>query len=129
MTTKTAARLRPDLQRRLAEIRSLQPGWLEPDNPIPDPAGLDWLTDRLQSCFPEPELQPWLTATAAGNIALEWDFGDRCCSLEVNLQSRSGYWIAYADAAPEIDEGTRDLLTPQSWQSIADAVARQASAQ
>lgn len=129
MTTKPAARLRPDLQHRLAEIRSLQPGWLEPGNPIPDPAGLDWLTEHLQSRFPEPELQPWLTATATGNIALEWEFGDRCCSLEVNLQNRSGYWISYADAAPEIDEGTRDLLTPQSWQSIAAAVARQASAQ
>ena len=123
MTTETAARMRPDLRRRLAEIHRLQPSWLEPGNPVPDPTGLDWLTDQLQSYFPEPERQPWLTATAEGNIAMEWEFGSRCCSLEVDLKSRVGYWISYSDAAPEIEEGNRNLLDLEIWQSIAAAVA------
>ena len=56
---------------QIEKLRQLQPGWMEPDTPAPDPAGLDWFQRQWQRYYLDDAPAPVIFPTEEGNISVE----------------------------------------------------------
>lgn len=107
-----------DVDARLDRFRNLRDGWLEDGGVAPDHQGLDWLSSVFERYYPDDLQLPRTYPTAEGGVSLEWSAGKREIDIEVNLQNRTGKWIAFNKDSKRIDEEKElelDVLDSWKW--------------
>ena len=81
-----------DISLQLADIRTLEDGWLDGDGSAPSQSGVDWIESRLNRYLPADFPRPYLYPTAYGGIQVEWSIKSNDVSLEIDLDSHLGIW-------------------------------------
>jgi hypothetical protein len=106
-----------DIAAQIDELKLLTDGWLDGRGKAPDPGGLDWARELLETHLPDHVQLPHLYPTPDGGIQAEWNLHGIEISLELDLTERSGDWHEY-DSTPgaEVTE-TLDFREPGaiSW--------------
>ena len=109
-----------DMDSRLDEFRSVQDGWLEDGGVAPDHAGLDWLSVTFALHYPDDLPLPYTYLTADGGISLEWSFGTKDITVEIDIQTHKGEWYMYDNDTKSIaDEIQMDLDKQDCWAQLA----------
>lgn len=74
---------------QLEALATLKDGWMEGAGKAPMQADVDWLADQLVVTFPADLPVPFVCATPAGGVFLEWALGDWVVSAEFPLPART----------------------------------------
>ena len=105
-----------DVDSRLDEFRNVQDGWLKDGGVAPDHAGLDWLSKTLTTYYPADLPLPYTYLMADGGVSLEWSFGVKDVTIEVDIKTYKGEWYVYDSANKSIsDVLSLDLSEYDSW--------------
>ena len=100
-----------DVDSRLNEFKNVQDGWLKDGGVAPDHAGLDWLSKTITD-LP----LPYTYLMANGGVSLEWSFGAKDITLEVDIKTHKGEWYVYDSTSKSIsDVISLDLTTHDGW--------------
>lgn len=83
-----------DIAARLDEFRGLKNGWLDGKGFAPSKQGLDWLTQRFVTQYPDDLPLPYLYPTAEGGVQAEWSLAGCEISLEIDFATKMGEWHA-----------------------------------
>lgn len=103
-----------DIAARIDKLRLLTDGWLDGRGRAPDPGGLDWARELLETHLPDHEQLPYLYPTPDGAIQAEWSIGGTDISLELDLTKQSGDWHEYdSTSGAELTE-TLDFREPEA---------------
>ena len=81
-----------DLAARIDELKLLADGWLDGRGRAPDPGGLDWARELLETHLPDQLQLPHLYPTPDGGIQAEWSLRGTEISLDLDLEEQSGDW-------------------------------------
>lgn len=114
---------------RLAELRSLPPGWLDGEGaPLPE-SGVTWFDSVWGNHWPKDAPLPHIYPSIAGGIHLEWFSPKSSVTAEVDLTQRSAavhmHWSIPVDGsqgAANCAELMLDLEREFSWQALAALV-------
>ncbi len=106
-----------DISMRIAELKSLQAGWLDGVGESLDADGLDWLEDSLIAAFTNAPI-PKLSPTEEGGVICEWIGPDSHFDVEINLLEHSGEWSLLNRSSGEYLEGLFDLDDAFAWRVI-----------
>ena len=108
-----------DVDSRLDEFRSVQDGWLEDGGVAPDHAGLDWLSKTFATYYPTDLPLPHTYLMADGGVSLEWSFGMKDVTIEVDIKTYRGEWYVYDSTSKSIsDETSLDLTGRDGWSRV-----------
>jgi hypothetical protein len=117
-----------DIHARLDEIRILKDGWLDGMGYAPDPEGIGWLEDSIREHYdgnPLPRIYP----VPEGHILFEWTISNKAASLEIDVQTKSGYWHALDLLTKEDEDGQIDLSGAAGWGDLGDRLSKLQGAQ
>lgn len=110
---------------QVERLRQLRPGWLTPDTPTPDPAGLDWLQQQYEQHYPDDAALPALFPTEDGNVQAEWRLGRWGAELVTDLANHRGLWGTSLPQPPyQGEERTLNLDDPSDWNWLANRLAQ-----
>jgi hypothetical protein len=77
-----------DIDKRIAELGSLQKGWLDGEGLPIDPQGLKRLSELLRRLIDEDGFPgPYIYPTVEGGVQLEWSFGDWEVSAKLDFET------------------------------------------
>lgn len=110
------------IRQRILELAALPAEVL--DAPL-SKSGLAWLEAQLTRACIAGMPMPWIYPTPDGNVSLEWRFGSRVPSLEVNVVHRLGQFHTCDVASTDGDHDERsyddvDLHEPEGWELVAE---------
>ena len=105
-----------NITNQLSCMREMEDGWLGGAGKAPTHEGLTKLGDWFAMHFSFALTPPYLYPTAEGGVRAEWTFGRNEVSLNIDLDTLSGYWHTVDLATREDEENTLDLTEPSSWQ-------------
>lgn len=111
-----------DVSARLDEFRLLENGWLDGKGSAPSISGLNWLTDRFETLYPDSLPPPYLYPTAEGGIQAEWSVGGHDVSLEISLESHQGEWHDLELSTKDENQRELDLDAPGEWQWMTEQI-------
>ena len=115
-----------DVPAQLDDFRGMRAGWLDGEGLAPSQAGLDWLADRFDRCYPNDVPLPYLYPTPEGGVQAEWSLGTREVSLNVNLSTHRAEW-AWVDVLTDAEaERTLNLDDVADWNWFAAELRRMA---
>lgn len=122
-TTKTADTVDDpsDIFTQCESLLRLSDGWLDGEGKAPSKSGVHWVAEQIKSHFPS-EATPYLYPTLEGGVRAEWSAGDWEFSLEINLETRSGYWHALCMNDVTDEEQSLDLNRQDHWDWVRTAV-------
>lgn len=110
-----------DLAARIDELKLLADGWLDGKGRAPDPGGLDWARELLETHLPDHVQLPHLYPTPDGGIQAEWSLRGTEISLELNLEEQSGDWH---ELDPTSGEEVTEALSFSEPEAISWVVSR-----
>ena len=113
-----------DIAARLDEFRNLKPGWLDGKGFAPSTQGLDWLTTRFDTQYPEGLPLPFLYPTAEGGVQAEWSLNDHEISLEISFDTHQGEWHGLNLVGLEETTKTLNLDEAGDWQWLVAQVGQ-----
>lgn len=113
-----------DIGARLEEFKLLKNGWLEGKGRAPKNEHLDWLTEALESFYPDDLPSPYLYPTPEGGVQAEWTSGDLEASLEIDLGKRSAVWHLLNMETDDESEAEFDLSNQEDWGKLAELVKK-----
>lgn len=113
-----------DVPSRLDEFRNMRDGWLDGEGIAPARAGLDWLAESFERCYPDDAPLPFTYPTPSGGVQFEWSTGRQEISLEVDLQTRQSVWHRLDASTLSDDERELNLEETASWQWIGAQIVR-----
>ena len=118
-----------DVQARLDDLRHLKDGWADgiqhPSDwgngygKAPSHEGLDWLADKFTSEYPDDLPLPRAYPTPEGGVQMEWDKGNDAVIFEIDLDSRSAYWLWFDKGSDADDERHLNLSEMKTWEWLA----------
>lgn len=108
-----------DVPSRLDEFRALRKGWLDGDGLSFDSAGLDKLAAAFTNHYPDELPLPYTFPTETGGIQFEWLLKPVEASLEVDLETMSGWWHALNHETDVDAEESLDLSVTAGWARLA----------
>lgn len=111
-----------DIGARLEEFKLLKNGWLEGKGRAPKSEHLDWLTEALESSYPDDLPSPYLYPTPEGGVQAEWTNGDLEASLEIDLGKRSAVWHRLNMETDDELQAELDLSKNEDWAKLAELV-------
>lgn len=115
----------PNVPSRLKELTALQDGWLNGEGKALDKKGIRWFVGMFEKFFPDDLPLPYVYPTVEGNIQLEWTFGTRELSLEVDLKSHRGEWIVVEVKTGEEEEQYEiDLDKIEEWEKVCSSIRK-----
>ena len=114
---------------RLDEFRDMQDGWADgmqhPSDwgsgygKAPNHEGLDWLADKFTSEYPDDLPLPHTYPTPEGGIRMEWNKDNNAVIFEIDLESRSAYWLWFDEGSDADDERHLNLNDMKTWEWLA----------
>lgn len=78
-----------DMYLQIHQLKDLEPGWLEGDGEVPDPAALDWWGMLWEDYF-EDVPNGYLFPCEDGSIIVEWKIPQKAMNLQINLTQKKG---------------------------------------
>ena len=103
-----------DVPSRLDELRSLKDGWLDGEGKAPEPALLDWLSEKFDRDFPDALPLPHVYPTPEGGIQAEWSTSTREASLAIG-PNRSAEWRDLNLEQGKSNAESLDLGSASGW--------------
>lgn len=127
--TASLANTALNVSARLAELRSLPPGWLDGEGaPLPE-SGVTWFDSVWGNHWPKDAPLPHIYPSIDGGIHLEWFSPKSSVTAEVDLTKRSAavhmHWSIPVDGsqgAANCAELMLDLEREFSWKALAALV-------
>ena len=123
-----------NVRNRLAEFRKLQDGWADGLQHAGDwgsgygkalsHAGLDWLADTFEQCYPADIPLPYTYPTPEGGVQMEWSLEHYEVSLEIDLAQHIAEWHCTDMCSDRYFARDLDLTTSESWTWIAGEILR-----
>lgn len=113
-----------DVPSRLDEFRNMRDGWLDGEGIAPARAGLDWLAESFERCYPDDAPLPFTYPTPSGGVQFEWSTGGQEISIEVDLRTRQSVWHRLDMSTLSDDERELDLESAASWKWIGAQVVQ-----
>lgn len=111
-----------DVVLRLEELSALKPGWLDGRGTALPPQGLHWLADAFEHYYDTDLTLPYLYPTAEGDIRAEWSFDHHEVSLDVDLETKRGFFHALDLIAESDDEFQTALDSEDGWSVLNQAL-------
>lgn len=111
-----------DVAARLDEIRLLRDGWCDGQGVGFSASGLEWLSDSFEEHVPESVPLPYLYPTDSAGIRAEWSISDCDCSLDIDLDRKSGYWHNLNLKTDAENTRELDLSGPSGWEWVVGQV-------
>jgi hypothetical protein len=111
-----------DVPARLDELRLLRDGWFEGSGSAPSSAGIDWLSDKFTSSYPEDLPLPFVYPTFEGGLRLEWEFGSHDVTLDIDLAVHGANLHALDLSSDQEREGELNLDDPTAWTRLIDLI-------
>lgn len=108
----------PNVPSRLKELTALQDGWLNGEGKALDKKEIRWFVEMFERFFPNDLPFPYVYPTVEGNIQLEWTFGTCELSLEVDLKSHRGEWLAVDVETSEAEYYEVNLDEAEDWKKV-----------
>jgi hypothetical protein len=113
-----------DIRSRLEELQGLEDGWLEGRGIAPKATELEWFADAFEQRLPTDLQLPRLYPTEMGGLQAEWGSDSSDISLEIDLQSRMGFWhlLMLSDGT----DASRDLNldSDEDWKWLASQLTQ-----
>lgn len=106
-----------DVQWQLEGLAHLKEGWFEGQGVAYDRAQLKRL-DKLMGQHFTLEHPTYIYPMPHGGVSIEWENETFDISLEVDLQTLEGEYLAYNKTTKESDEEHFALATPKAWQKL-----------
>ena len=123
-----------NVRSRLDDFRKLQDGWADGlqyagdwgngYGKAPSHAGLDWLADMFDRCYPGDVPLPYTYPTPEGGVQMEWSLGNYEVSLEIDLARHIAEWHCTDMNSDRYFARDLDLTASESWSWIACEVQR-----
>lgn len=110
-----------DFGYQLAEIGELQPGWLDGQGGRFDKNQLRELSILFRENY-SLEKDPWVYPAQDGLLLAEWEKGDWRLSMEIELASLKGDFLALNIADNKELPMIFDLKAPDDWKKLCDAL-------
>jgi hypothetical protein len=104
-----------DIASRLADLKKIKDGWLDGAGRAPSHEGLDWLARVLKDRYPNYLPRPYAYPVPDGGVQLEWSARHEEMSLEVDLESRRGYWHSLDLKTSQEEERELSLTDDVDW--------------
>ena len=121
-----------DVPARLDEFRDMKDGWSDgmqhPSDwgsgygKAPSHEGLDWLAAKFTSEYPDDLPLPHTYPTPEGGIQMEWDKGNDAVIFEIDIDSRSAYWLWFDKDSDADDERHLNLSDMETWEWLASEI-------
>ena len=121
-----------DVPARLDEFRDMKDSgadgmqhpsdWGSGYGKAPSHEGLDWLADKFLGEYPDDLPLPHTYPTPEGGIQMEWDVGNDAVIFEIDLDSRSAYWLWFDKGSDEDDERRLNLNDIGTWAWLATEI-------
>lgn len=109
-----------DVLSRLAELRELQPGWLEGGGEALPDDGIHWLGERFETLFPDHLPLPYLYPTPDGGVQAEWSLPPAEISMEISLNDRTAEWHVLDLETNQSEEALLRLDEQEAWAFIVE---------
>ena len=106
---------------QIENMRHLKDGWLDGVGKAPSEHGLNWIAEQMDYYFSDGAT-PYLYPTPEGGIRAEWSLENQEASLEIDLESKSGYWHALDMSNGSDVEKTLDLNKQDAWKWVLAAL-------
>ena len=130
MQVETVSLIAPlDVPARLDAFRDMQDGWADgmqhPSDwgsgygKAPSHEGLDWLADKFTSEYPNDLPLPRAYPTPEGGVQMEWNRDNNAVTFEIDLESRSAYWLWFDEGSDADDERHLNLNDMETWEWLA----------
>lgn len=114
-----------DVPLRLEQIGLLRDGWLDGKGVAPQKDGLRWMAKVFDTNFDADLPLPHIYPTPEGGVQAEWNLGDWSVSLEIDLATKVGSYLALNlrnhDECSEVDF---DLSETEGWSQLNTAVKK-----
>ncbi len=111
-----------DIDFRLDELRQLQNGWMDGEGGKLSESGLDWLKTCFDRYFNLGVPIPYIYPRVDGGLSIEWTFPHHEISMEVDLDNKTGYWVALHSKGGEAEDRELNLETEEGWKWIVEQV-------
>jgi hypothetical protein len=108
-----------DLPSQLEELKVLKDGWYDGKGHAPPGSGLDWLASAINEHYTDDLPLPYIYPVAEGGVRLEWTFGSKDVSVEIDLRSHSGEWHSLNLDTDDEENRTLNLDLTEDWKWMA----------
>lgn len=100
------------------KMLSLENGWLDGEGQAPTAEGIEWLASMFKAHYPNAAPVPYAYPTVEGNIQVEWSLGAREITLEVDIETKKGFWHELNVETNSEYENDFDVNTQENWDWI-----------
>lgn len=110
-----------DMLLQIHELKDLEPGWLEGDGEVPDPAALDWWGILWEDYFggiPNGYLFP----CEEGDIIVEWKIPQRAMNLQIDLTKKRGRLFTMDKKTWEAENDYFDMDIPSEIKQLVQKI-------
>jgi len=107
----------------LKDLASLENGWLNGEGIGMDEERLIWIANIFESNDNPTLPHPYLYPTPSGGIQAEWSDDNCDISLEIDLQTKTGYYHSLHHDTGDIIEDRYDLTSDSDWQILNQQLA------
>lgn len=111
-----------DIAARIDELAIIEDGWLDGEGRAPSRDRLTDLKDLFETYFFGDLPLPFLLPTESGGVRAEWSTGVWESSLDIDLESMSGYWHTWNKENDEDSELDLNLDEEEGWDSLRNAL-------
>jgi hypothetical protein len=116
--------VRIDVEKRIQELRVLQPGWLDGEGKVPEPDDLQWLGQLLRRLIDEEGLpDAHIYPTAEGGAQLEWSVGEWEVSATLDFRGKKTFMFAAHTKGDIFNEAELDQAQAAHARQIASFVS------
>ena len=108
-----------DVHAQLADLATLEDGWLDGEGLAPARALLEWLAEGFSRHYPDSLSPPYLYPTAEGGVQAEWSLARREISLRFHPNNRTADWHVLALDSGEEEARSLALGDGSAWEWVA----------
>ncbi len=101
---------------QLQKLANLKNGWLDGEGLAPSLDGIAWLAVMFGQNYSDIGVPPYLYPTEEGHVQVEWTIARRELSLDIDLETRIGYWHELDLETGLADDRSVDISSPFEWE-------------